>query len=635
MRYLYLLLVATLCVSCEMLFNVITNIEQETEICIIADVDEEYTRVALDGNTTSWEVGDRITVALYNSDIKYAELEIKSEGDISKNGKSAKFRGKVPVGSYTKVTALYPAMPITNHAVTLDRNAEDNIFMLSQSGDKSYTVVDVTADGTAELPITFEHLMHKVDFNITYDDEDVFEDIIVKISATSGGEPIEFVKVKSYNFAEELLADSTLTTSITTQSKSALYSSMLFPLERVDDVVFTFSIYYDGVKKYEIRNPKEGSHKSFSMDAGMSTTINLEALHPAEYSVNYNSSVSAKGVMATISLSNVAYMVDEEKSDIKTLRLEYALDKTNKEWTAIDIDGAQLNDGNEVVEIPAQGKSYLSENSNYVYRLTFVPKDDSLETITTEEHKFKTTYAEITAEISKPTVKIVDNELNIYVDVVRPYFDGVHIPDYENLYYCIIYRMVGEERWNAVLAEYANETMSLTMSLDEFVKGEKYEFKSAIIAGVEENILGSNSSAYVTIPKEETPTPPAPPITGDADTTALAGEWQLTSWRGAKPSFDVYLSITPDGIVTLWQRISSRSWETYYSTVGYENGVIAGTYTDGVAWSTSYSVTVDGDTMTWVDTTDSTDVSVYTRCTLPDFTNDATRATAISSTRFL
>jgi hypothetical protein len=332
----------------------------------------------------------------------------------------------------------------------------------------------------------------------------------------------------------------------------------------------------------------------------------------------------------------VAYMIDEEKSDIKTLRLEYALDKTNKEWTAIDIDGAQLKDGNEVVEIPAEGKSYLSENSNYVYRLTFVPEDDSLETITTAEHKFKTTYADITAEISKPTVKIVDNELNIYVDVVRPYFDGVHIPDYENLYYCIIYRMVGEAKWNAVLAEYANETMSLTMSLDEFVKGEKYEFKSAIIAGVEENVLGSNSSAYVTIPKEETPTPPAPPITGDADTTALAGDWHLTQWRGSVPSFDVYLSITEYGVVSLYQRIDSRLWETYYSTVEIDNGVINGEYTDGVAWAYSYYVAVEGDAMTWTSTTDSDEVSVYTRCTLPDVTNPEIRPTSLSdSLRFL
>ena len=124
----------------------------------------------------------------------------------------------------------------------------------------------------------------------------------------------------------------------------------------------------------------------------------------------------------------------------------------------------------------------------------------------------------------------------------------------------------------------------------------------------------------ITIPKGDTPTPPTPPtppVGGDADTSDLAGTWHLTQWRGAEPSFDVYLSITEDGVVSLWQRIESREWELYYSNVGYENGIISGVYVDGVAWSASYGVVVDGDTMTWTDVADATDISVYTRSELP------------------
>jgi hypothetical protein len=148
----------------------------------------------------------------------------------------------------------------------------------------------------------------------------------------------------------------------------------------------------------------------------------------------------------------------------------------------------------------------------------------------------------------------------------------------------------------------------------------------------------SNETSY-TIPVTETPTPPTPPTppdSGDADTTALAGDWHLTEWRGTAPAFDVYLSITEDGVVTLYQRMDSRLWETYYSSVGFEQGVISGVYTDGVVWGASYYVTVEGDTMTWIDTADSGDVSVYTRCTLPDVTNPEIRPTSLSdSLRFL
>ena len=88
-------------------------------------------------------------------------------------------------------------------------------------------------------------------------------------------------------------------------------------------------------------------------------------------------------------------------------------------------------------------------------------------------------------------------------------------------------------------------------------------------------------------------------------------------------------------MVSLYQRIASRLWETFYSTVGYENGVITGVYTDGVAWAHSYSVVVDGDTMIWTSTTDSSDVSVYTRSELPDVTNPEIRTMSESGKRFL
>jgi hypothetical protein len=82
--------------------------------------------------------------------------------------------------------------------------------------------------------------------------------------------------------------------------------------------------------------------------------------------------------------------------------------------------------------------------------------------------------------------------------------------------------------------------------------------------------------------------------------------------------------------------MTSRLWETYYSTVGFENGIISGIYTDGVAWGASYNVTMSENAMTWTDTTDSTDVSVYTRCTLPDFESDNTRAVInVDTERFL
>lgn len=100
--------------------------------------------------------------------------------------------------------------------------------------------------------------------------------------------------------------------------------------------------------------------------------------------------------------------------------------------------------------------------------------------------------------------------------------------------------------------------------------------------------------------------------------TTIAGTWKLTSWRGDTPNFEVYLDIAASGDVTLWQKIDSREWSCYESVTTLSNNVISGTYSDGIAWSTSYDVAVEGDNMTWTATIDSTDISVYSRAELPD-----------------
>lgn len=118
-------------VSIEQIENITEN--KMVEVCIVADVeaDDEDTRVALNGYTTTWEVGDRITVALnagFNN-ISYREFQIMSTSDISTDGKRARFHGEVPTGSYYAVTALYPAVNNPSNSITLNRNAAQNIFM--------------------------------------------------------------------------------------------------------------------------------------------------------------------------------------------------------------------------------------------------------------------------------------------------------------------------------------------------------------------------------------------------------------------------------------------------------------------------------------------------------------------------
>ena len=355
--------------------------------------------------------------------------------------------------------------------------------------------------------------------------------------------------------------------------------------------------------------------------------------HTPTCEIKCDAVVEAKGFTATITLSDVAYLVDGEAQEIESVMLEYAHKRTEPEWLEVDVTDK------ESVTLPVERGAYLDEKSKYLYRVTITPANAEFEPITTDEQEFETKYAEVTAEISKPAVAIVGDNIDIVVESVKVWFDGVERPDYHYLEYFVYYRELGGEEayWeNKAEVELNDGGISLSLALASFERGKEYEFAGAVVAGAERKVRLSEV-VTITISKEDTPTPPTPPVGGDADTSDLVGTWHLTQWRGAVPSFDVYMSISEDGVVTLWQRIESREWELFYSTVSFENGIISGVYTDGVVWSASYSVALSGDdAMTWTNTADATDVSVYTRSELPDgISVTQSVATRSSSERFL
>lgn len=354
--------------------------------------------------------------------------------------------------------------------------------------------------------------------------------------------------------------------------------------------------------------------------------------HTPTCEIKCDAEVEANGFTASITLSNVEYLVDGVAQEIKSVKLEYARKRSELEWVEVNMTGKQS------VTLPEEGGVYLDESSRYLYRVTITPANSEFEPITTDESEFETEYAEVTAEFSKPNVAIVGDNIEIEVESVKVWFDGVERPDYHYLEYYVYYREMGGEQYyweNKAEVELNDGGISLSLALVSFEPGKEYEFAGAVVAGAERKVRLSEV-VTITIPKDDTPTPPTPPVGGDADTSDLVGTWHLTQWRGATPSFDVYMTITEDGVVSLWQRLESREWELFYSTLTFDGGIISGVYTDGVAWSASYYVAVDSDTMTWTDTADATDVSVYTRSELPTgIPMSQSVATRSSSERFL
>ena len=356
------------------------------------------------------------------------------------------------------------------------------------------------------------------------------------------------------------------------------------------------------------------------------TFTTTEHIPVAEYSCECE--VEAKGVLADVMLNNVAFTVDGDKQPIK-VEFKYSLSMSGGQWTTVELTADDIANG---FRIPAQGEAYLQEASTYNYSVTLVPEDSNYEEYIVKG-KFSTLEAVLSAE-NLDTPELSTTEQSITLTCAQPTLlvDDVEIPGYAEVNY-LFYYTDGNGDNGEIEAVCADGTMSATVPYSRFAQGATYDFCSRM----EINSIYVMDSDFVqyTMPVKDTPAPPTPPVSGDADTTELAGDWHLTQWRGSKPGFDVYLRITEDGVVSLFQRMESRLWETFFSTVGYENGIIAGVYTDGVAWAHAYSVTLSGDTMTWTSTTESDEVSVYTRCTLPDVTNPEIRTYANSGKRFL
>lgn len=336
LKLLFASLVALLTVACEQVAIETIQPEQKmVEVAFEATADE--TRVALDGNTATWEVGDRISVALVvsYSSMSYAEMEIRSAGDISADGKTATFRGSIPVGEYYGVTALYPAQSINFNETTLDRSAVKNIYMRSVISSNDTPVFTASEGESVAVPISFSHLMHKMDFAITSANNDLnTNNIAVEISATSDGSTIEFVEKQTYNLLSNSISVAESANSILAYGTSTNFSTMLFPLGTTSNVEFTFGIYIDGEKKYEV---KKGPFSTFKMSAGKTTKVNLQLSD--ENSVTGGGEIVAEPI--TLSASKSTIKANGADSATLSVTTESGEDVTAQ--STIYVNGAVLN----------------------------------------------------------------------------------------------------------------------------------------------------------------------------------------------------------------------------------------------------------------------------------------------------
>ncbi len=104
----------------------------------------------------------------------------------------------------------------------------------------------------------------------------------------------------------------------------------------------------------------------------------------------------------------------------------------------------------------------------------------------------------------------------------------------------------------------------------------------------------------------------------------VAGDWNIVSVTTksaliGSQAVDVYLSFASDGSFTSYQKTgSSARYVRYSGTWKLTSGILSGEYADGSSWASSYSVSIEGETMTLTSSSTPAEVSVYKRAEIPD-----------------
>ena len=310
--------VATACISEDIDVSVPETNLVPVELCI----EDNATRLDVDGNVVTWEVGDKCSVQFTGlSTTQFVTFEITSASQILDNGKRAKFTGMVPEGSYVRAVAFYPGVATGSDNLAMNEHAQQNVFMAAVN---DYADGLVVAQGKAlTLTMTFEHLLHKIDYKLTGDVN--HSNIAVEMVVTSNGNPVNLIQFGGYD-----MYSGSWSSKATTQSHFAaiedhnfaselIASAMVFPFT-ASNAELLFNVYIDGKKEYAIT--KKPSASTFKMSAGKSSTINLALTEENRVEVEADSGSSGPSVSTDF---DADYYITTFKSGVSGVSGSYGI----------------------------------------------------------------------------------------------------------------------------------------------------------------------------------------------------------------------------------------------------------------------------------------------------------------------
>ena len=171
--------------------------------------------------------------------------------------------------------------------------------------------------------------------------------------------------------------------------------------------------------------------------------------------VYYNIDIATRGLFATMTLNDLRYMVGSTSVPFSVV-LEYRRNhSTPQEWVVYECAAEEIVDEKLVIELPAEGHDYLFERDIYEYRISFIPEDESYETLNKTTDIFYTSPAVITYDISTPQATYDNGVVRVASESIELFYDGISEREYTHDYpsYRLYYREKGVEEWVNIRAE--------------------------------------------------------------------------------------------------------------------------------------------------------------------------------------
>ena len=116
---------------------------------------------------------------------------------------------------------------------------------------------------------------------------------------------------------------------------------------------------------------------------------------------------------------------------------------------------------------------------------------------------------------------------------------------------------------------------------------------------------------------------------GSGDASGLIGQWHIVEWNNETPEFDVYVEFK-EGKFNIYQQVYSLYYEHYTGSYNVNGDIISGTYTNGSNWACGYKFEVADKELTLYSQEDTSIVSVYKKCTIPQEVIDEATTTRSS-----